>query len=149
MIIIIRLLPNPILRHNLNLHPLEINRQPPLQLIGTHPQNLHALLKTDIRVMVLVQRRQAVVLRVAVRGVREWCRRRQVVYPVELGLVLLVVEAAEEQVDGVGVAGAERFGEFGADEGGDFVGGEFGAVAFAVELDVCLDVFGELDWEMR
>ena len=146
MIIIIRLLPNPILRHHLNLHTLEINRQSPLQLIRAHPQDLHSLLEADVRVVVLVQRRQAVVLRVAVCGVGQWCCRRQVVYPVELGLVLLVVEAAEKEVDCVWVAGAERFGEFRADEGGDFVWRKLRTIAFAVELDVGLDVFCELDW---
>lgn len=71
----------------------------------------------------------------------------EVVDPVELGFVGPGVVAAEEEVDGVGVSGAEGFGEFGAHEGADFVGGEVGAVAHAVELDVGLDVFCELHWK--
>ena len=99
--------------------------------------------------MVLIQRAEAVVLRVAVCGVGHLGAGGEVVDPVEGGGVGGGVEAAQEQVDGVGAAGAQGFGQFAADEGGCFVGWEGGAVAHGVELDVCLDVFGELDWASR
>ena len=70
----------------------------------------------------LIQRREAIVLRIAVRGVRDRGTRGEVVYPMELRLVRSFVEAAEQEVHGVGVSGAQRFGELAADEGGDFIG---------------------------
>ena len=96
----------------------------------------------------LIQRRKTIILCVAVCGVGDGSAGGEVVYPVELGLFRARVEAAEEEVYGVWGSRAEGFGEFAADEGGDFVGGEVGGVAHAVELDVGLDVFCELDWKM-
>ena len=67
--ILILHLPDPLLRNNLDQHPLKINRQSPLQLIRAHPQNLDSLLVVDVRVVVLVEDGEAVVLCVAVGGV--------------------------------------------------------------------------------
>ena len=61
MRIIERLLADSLLRDDLHMQPLEINRQPPLQLIRTHGQELHAALEGNVRVVVLVEDREAVV----------------------------------------------------------------------------------------
>lgn len=95
--------------------------------------------------MVLVEGGETVVLRVSVCGVGERRTGRQVVDPEELGLVGNGVVAAEEEIDRVGIARAEGFGEFGAHKRGSFGGSETIGIAHAVQLDVGLHVFGELD----
>jgi hypothetical protein len=71
-IIIIVHVPYAVLRNNLYQHPFKINRQSSLQLICAHPQNLDSLLEIDIRVVVLVEDGEAVVLCVAVSSVGKW-----------------------------------------------------------------------------
>ena len=95
--------------------------------------------------VVLVEQRQAVVLGVAVGGVRALGARGQVVDPVQLRLALDGVEAAQQQVDVVGVARAQGLGQLAAHEGRDLVGRQVRGVAHAVELDVGLDVLGEVN----
>lgn len=57
LLILVWLLPDSVLCHNLHKHTLEVNWQPSLQLIRAHPENLHALLEADVGVVVLVKRR--------------------------------------------------------------------------------------------
>jgi len=54
---------NTIFRHGLDLHALEIDGQPPLQLVRAHTQDLDALVESDIRVVMLVEDGKAVVSR--------------------------------------------------------------------------------------
>lgn len=42
-------------------HPFEIDRQSPLQLVRTHPQNLQPLLVVDVWVVMLVEDRETIV----------------------------------------------------------------------------------------
>ncbi len=99
--------------------------------------------------MVLIQDGQAVVLRVSMSSIRERRQRRQVVEPVERGAVCDGVDAAEEEVDVVGLARPQGGGELTANKVRDGRGGEVDVVAHAVELGVGLDVFCELDWRQE
>jgi len=125
--------------------------------------------------MVFIQNTQTVILRVPVRRIRHFRNARQIIQPIQFGnrccdglqwagrargglglawrgggigrseLAGAGDDAAEEEVDVVGFAGAEGAGEFVAGEGGDGGDVERVAVAGGVEGDVCLDVFCELD----
>ena len=61
------------------------------------------------------------------------------------GLVVDGVVAAEQKVDSVGAFRSQGLCELCADEGGGGCWVELNVVAHTVKLDVCLDVFGELD----
>ena len=82
-------------------------------------------------------------------GVGDFRQRGQVVDPIQARLVGERVHTAEQQVDLVGFPAAEGAGDFAAHEGRDGAGAEGAAVAHAVELDVGLDVFCELDCSWR
>lgn len=62
-------------------------------------------------------------------GVGDCAQRAQVVDPVQLGLAVGGVEAAEEEVDGIGLAGAEGVGELETGPGGSGGGTEGKVVA--------------------
>ena len=55
LIIVVFLFSDSILCDNLDKHSLEIDRQPSLQLIGAHSQDLQPLLKFNIRVVMFVE----------------------------------------------------------------------------------------------
>jgi len=97
-------------------------------------------------VVVFVEDRETVVLRVPVGSIWDGRQRRKVVQPVQRGLVGDGVDTAEEEVDIVGFAGAERRGEFTANKVCDGRGREVDVVPHGVELGIGLDVFCELDW---
>lgn len=87
-------------------HSLEIDRHSPLELVCAQLEQLHALHERDVWVVVFVEDGQAVVLCIAVRGVGQGRQRREVVDPEETGLVGDRVDAAEQQVDVVGLTGS-------------------------------------------
>jgi len=107
---VVLLLPDTILGDDLDQHTLEIHRQTSPQLVGAHSQNLHALVEINVRVVVLVEDTEAVVLGVAVGGVGQGSERREIVAPVQAGLVGYGVVAAEQEVHVVGFAAAEGLG---------------------------------------
>lgn len=133
-----------VLGDRLDRHAFEVDRHPALQLVGAHVEELDALSQSDVRVVVLVEDGEAVVLCVAVGRVGDGCQGGEVVHPVKGGLVGDGVDAAEEEVDVVRLAGAQAGGQLAADKMGDGRGGEVRLIAHRVELGVRLDVLGEL-----
>jgi hypothetical protein len=85
------------------------------------------------------------ILCVAVSSVRQRSQRRQVVEPVQAGLVGDGVDAAEQQVHVVWFPRAQAGRKLSADEVCERRWREVGFVAHGVELRVGLDVLGELD----
>lgn len=53
-IVLVLLLPDALLRYDLDQHALEVDGKSSFQLFGAHPQKLHALVEVDVGVVVLV-----------------------------------------------------------------------------------------------
>lgn len=78
-------------------------------------------------------------------GIRHRGHGREVVDPVEVGLVRDGVNATQEEVDVVGLPRSQAGGELPPDERSNSGRREIGLVPHRVELGVRLDVFGKLD----
>lgn len=91
-----------------------------------------------------IEQTERKVAAVAVRGKGHLYECAEIVYPVEVGRIRRDVVTAEEQVDGVGLARAQRLCERAADprRGGRRAQGV--GVADLVQADVAFDVFREL-----
>lgn len=77
-------------------------------------------------------------------GIGDLGQRRQVIEPVEAGLVGDGVDTSEKKVHVVGFPRAQARRKLTADKVGKGGGGKVGLVAHGVELGVGLDVLGEL-----
>lgn len=107
--------------------------------ISQHP-SVHVFL-----MMKPVQRcRTKNILCVAVGSIGDLRQRRQVVEPVEAGLVGDRVDTSEKEVDIVGFPRAQAGRKLTANKVGKGGRGKVGLVAHGIELGVGLDVLGEL-----
>ena len=98
--------------------------EPSLELVDALLEQLQSLLQVHVWPVPPVHRRQRKVRAVAVRGVRRVADGAVQIDPVEFGLGSCGVKPAEEEVDGVRLARAERVRELKARPGGGGGGAE-------------------------
>lgn len=60
-IVLVLHVPNAVLGDDLDKHTFEVDRKPPLQLLGAHSEDLHALLEIDVGMVVLIEKRETIV----------------------------------------------------------------------------------------
>lgn len=176
-IILVLNIPDTFLRYYLDVDALEVDWETALQLLCAHPQNLHTLLVVDVWMVVLVEQREAVVpkmdkiscvlplcvdiwtvkacrkvrnsLSVSMCRIGNWCIARKVVDPVQCWLVRNRVVASQQQVHRVGSSRSQRSCQLSSDKVGGGSRRQLHVVPHRVQLDVCLDVFGKLNYSQR